>query len=144
MWIWMVIPHHLETASYYPAIYVTPSSLLLFPWDLLASEEALVTGLTCDDLDLHSAKLILSTPDAEGPPPSPFPPQDKTVVAPLLEAKISTLAPSRAPWLVTSLTLMRLNSYFPQLSLTPFLWSSLRAAVPVIYWAASGWFVSPG
>ncbi|KAJ9068787.1 hypothetical protein DSO57_1025167 [Entomophthora muscae] len=144
MWIWMVIPHHLETASYYPAISVTPSSLLLFPWDLLASGEAVVKSLTCDDLNLHSAELILPTPDAEGPPPSPSPLQDKTVVAPLPEAKVSTLAPSRAPWLVTGLTLMRLNSYFPQLSLTPFLWSPLRGAVPVIYWAASWWFVSPG
>ncbi|KAJ9051274.1 hypothetical protein DSO57_1006196 [Entomophthora muscae] len=26
MWIWVVIPHHLETASYYPAISVTPSA----------------------------------------------------------------------------------------------------------------------
>ncbi|KAJ9089904.1 hypothetical protein DSO57_1008305 [Entomophthora muscae] len=25
MWIWMVIPHHLETASYYPVISVTVS-----------------------------------------------------------------------------------------------------------------------
>ncbi|KAJ9077278.1 hypothetical protein DSO57_1018230 [Entomophthora muscae] len=26
MWIWVVIPHHLETASYYPVISVTPLS----------------------------------------------------------------------------------------------------------------------
>ncbi|KAJ9050903.1 hypothetical protein DSO57_1039725 [Entomophthora muscae] len=27
MWIWVVIPHHLETASYYPAISVTPGRI---------------------------------------------------------------------------------------------------------------------
>ncbi|KAJ9087308.1 hypothetical protein DSO57_1034512 [Entomophthora muscae] len=26
MWIWVAIPHHLETASYYPVISVTPTS----------------------------------------------------------------------------------------------------------------------
>ncbi|KAJ9077122.1 hypothetical protein DSO57_1019703 [Entomophthora muscae] len=39
---------------------------------------------------------------------------------------------------------MGLNTYFPQLSPVSSLWSSFRAAVPVIHWAASWWFVSPG
>ncbi|KAJ9081338.1 hypothetical protein DSO57_1015808 [Entomophthora muscae] len=37
-----------------------------------------------------------------------------------------------------------LNAYFLQLSLVSSLWSPLRAAVPVIHWAASWWFISPG
>ncbi|KAJ9072504.1 hypothetical protein DSO57_1026962 [Entomophthora muscae] len=30
MWIWVVIPHHLETASYYPTISVTDKELQLY------------------------------------------------------------------------------------------------------------------
>ncbi|KAJ9073001.1 hypothetical protein DSO57_1021221 [Entomophthora muscae] len=30
MWIWVVIPHHLETASYYPTIYATQGCFFHF------------------------------------------------------------------------------------------------------------------
>ncbi|KAJ9057077.1 hypothetical protein DSO57_1026001 [Entomophthora muscae] len=50
---------------------------------------------------------------------------------------------SCAPWLITVLVLMGLNSYFPQLSPVSSLWS-LRAVVPVLHWATSWWFVLPG
>ncbi|KAJ9063032.1 hypothetical protein DSO57_1004324 [Entomophthora muscae] len=39
---------------------------------------------------------------------------------------------------------MGLNSYFPQLSPVSSFWSPLRAVIPVLHWAASWWFLSPG
>ncbi|KAJ9073140.1 hypothetical protein DSO57_1019772 [Entomophthora muscae] len=121
-----------------------PSSLLLFPSDLLTSREALVKILTCNNLDLYSAGSILPTPSTKESPPSLPLLQDDTDSVSLMETEVPTLSPSCSPWLVTGLVLMGLNSYFPQLSLVSSLWSSLRAAVPVIHWAASWWFVFPG
>ncbi|KAJ9059070.1 hypothetical protein DSO57_1006202 [Entomophthora muscae] len=39
---------------------------------------------------------------------------------------------------------MGLNAYFPQLSPVPSFWSPRRAAIPVLHWAASWWFILPG
>ncbi|KAJ9081869.1 hypothetical protein DSO57_1010537 [Entomophthora muscae] len=39
---------------------------------------------------------------------------------------------------------MGLSAYFPQLFPVSSLWSLLQAAVPVLHWAASWWFVSLG
>ncbi|KAJ9077842.1 hypothetical protein DSO57_1012880 [Entomophthora muscae] len=63
---------------------------------------------------------------------------------PLEVPKVPPPAASCAPWVITSLVLMGLNSYFPQLSPVSSLWSPLRAAIPVLHWVASWWFVSPG
>ncbi|KAJ9061303.1 hypothetical protein DSO57_1021976 [Entomophthora muscae] len=59
-------------------------------------------------------------------------------------SKVSSPAPTCTPWLLTSLILMGLNAYFPQLSLVFSLWSPLQAAIPVLHWMASWWFVTPG
>ncbi|KAJ9074657.1 hypothetical protein DSO57_1004113 [Entomophthora muscae] len=121
-----------------------PSSLLLFPGDLLTSGKAMVKSLTCDNLDLHSAEPILPAPSAEGPLLSPPRMQDDIDSIPLQETQVLPLAPSCGPWLIVGFVLMGLNSYFPQLSPVSSLWSPLRAAVPVIHWVALWWFVLPG
>ncbi|KAJ9050309.1 hypothetical protein DSO57_1015526, partial [Entomophthora muscae] len=80
---------------------------------------------------------------------------EKTSVPPLFSLDESTLVPpevfeipppvaSRAPWVITVFMLMRLNSYFPQLSPVSSFWSPLREAIPVLHWAESWWFLSPG
>ncbi|KAJ9085075.1 hypothetical protein DSO57_1017433 [Entomophthora muscae] len=46
MWIWVVIPHHLETASYYPVISVTPAAVWFTNW---ASQVFDVTWATFRD-----------------------------------------------------------------------------------------------
>ncbi|KAJ9051534.1 hypothetical protein DSO57_1003883 [Entomophthora muscae] len=64
--------------------------------------------------------------------------------APLQAPVKPPYAPTCTPWLLAGLALMELNAYFPQLSPVSSLWSSLQAAIPVLHWAASWWFVSPG
>ncbi|KAJ9071032.1 hypothetical protein DSO57_1001280 [Entomophthora muscae] len=121
-----------------------PSCLLYFSSDLLVSGEVLFKSLACNNLDLHSAEPILSNPDVDGASfPSP-PPQESANLVLLRIPEMPTLVPSCAPWLLSGLVLMGLNAYFPQLSLVSSLWSPLIAAVPVLHWAASWWFISPG
>ncbi|KAJ9081709.1 hypothetical protein DSO57_1011957 [Entomophthora muscae] len=121
-----------------------PSSLLNFPSGLLLSGEAAVKSLMCDDLDLNVANYI--SPSTEG---------EKTSVPSLLSLDESASVPpevleipppvaSCAPWVITGLVLMGLNSYFPQLSPVSSFWSPLRAVIPVLHWAASWWFLSQG
>ncbi|KAJ9057336.1 hypothetical protein DSO57_1023747 [Entomophthora muscae] len=63
----------------------------------------------------------------------------------LVPLRASVMSPSACtPWLLTGLALMALNAYFPQLSPVSSLWSPLQAAVPVLHWTASWWFVLPG
>ncbi|KAJ9050425.1 hypothetical protein DSO57_1014434 [Entomophthora muscae] len=119
------------------------SSLLHFPSDMLTPREPLVKSPTCNDLDLYSTDSILPASGVEELSSSPPPLQESADSAPLLDPGVPTLAPSCAPWLITSLVLMALNTYFPQLSPVSSLKSPLRAAVPVIHWTASWWFVSP-
>ncbi|KAJ9081001.1 hypothetical protein DSO57_1019067 [Entomophthora muscae] len=120
------------------------SSLLQLPSGLLISGEALVKILTCNDLDLHASDHTLLAPVIEeASASSPLslegnesvPLQAPVILVPVLTCK---------PWLLTRLVHMGLNAYFPQLSPVSSLWSPLRAAIPVIHWAASWWFVSPG
>ncbi|KAJ9072577.1 hypothetical protein DSO57_1026063 [Entomophthora muscae] len=140
--LWSTSPNlwlHLSSSA--RLVSDDPSSILLFPSDLFISGEAVVKSLTCDSLYLYSAESILSAPSTKESPPSPHLMQGNTDSVPLLETEVTPLAPS---WLVTIFVLMGLNSYFLQLSPVSSLWSPLRAAVPVIYWAASWWFVLPG
>ncbi|KAJ9078874.1 hypothetical protein DSO57_1002111 [Entomophthora muscae] len=121
-----------------------PSSILRFFPGLLVSGEALVKSLTCDNLDLHSSDPVLPTLAVDGanfPSPSP---QESVNPVPVWVLEGSTPSSSHAPWFLTRLVLMGLNSYFPQLSLASSLWSPLRAAVPVIHWLAFWWFILPG
>ncbi|KAJ9059986.1 hypothetical protein DSO57_1035725 [Entomophthora muscae] len=74
----------------------------------------------------------------------PLPSWEESELVPLEILKVLPPTPSCALWLITGLVLMGLNSYFPQLSPVSSLWSSLRAAIPVLHWLASWWFASPG
>ncbi|KAJ9055970.1 hypothetical protein DSO57_1037863 [Entomophthora muscae] len=121
-----------------------PSSILRFSPGLLVLGEALVKSLTCDDLDLHSADPVLSTPAIDGVIFSSLSSQESVNLVPVWVPEGPTLVFSRAPWLLTGLVLMGLNAYFSQLSLVSSLWSPLRAAVPVLHWVASWWFISLG
>ncbi|KAJ9068202.1 hypothetical protein DSO57_1031056 [Entomophthora muscae] len=60
---------------------------------------------------------------------------------PLVAPEVFPPTLTRTPWLLTGLMLMGLNTYFPQLFPVSSLWSPLQAAVPVLHWAASWWFV---
>ncbi|KAJ9048369.1 hypothetical protein DSO57_1035711 [Entomophthora muscae] len=136
--LWLASPNlWLRLSSLARLVSDDPSSLLFFLGGLLTFEEAIVKSLTCDNLDFYSSESILSAPGAKVPPLSPpWMPDDKDSV-PLQEMEILSSVTSYAPWLVAGFALMGLNSYFPQLSPVSFLWSPLRAAVPVIHWVAS-------
>ncbi|KAJ9086463.1 hypothetical protein DSO57_1003798 [Entomophthora muscae] len=143
--LWSTSPNlWLCLSSFACLVSDDPSSLLLFSSDLFTSSEAIVKSLTCNNLDLQSAESILPAPSAKGT--SLYPPlmQNDTDSVSLQEMEVLPLAPSHASWLVASLVLMGLNSYFPQLSPVFSLWSPLRVAVSVIHWVASWCFVSPG
>ncbi|KAJ9060043.1 hypothetical protein DSO57_1035103 [Entomophthora muscae] len=71
-----------------------------------------------------------------------LPSLEKSNSVPLGVLEVPPPAASWAPWVTTGLVLMRLNSYFPQLSPVSSLWSPLRVAIPVLHWVASWWFVS--
>ncbi|KAJ9050923.1 hypothetical protein DSO57_1009535 [Entomophthora muscae] len=75
-------------------------------------------------------------------PPLPSVVQSHPV--PLGSSKVSSPTPTYTPWFLTGLILMGLNAYFPQLSPVSSLFSPLQAAVLVLHWVASWWFVSPG
>ncbi|KAJ9086392.1 hypothetical protein DSO57_1004453 [Entomophthora muscae] len=121
-----------------------PSSLLNFPNGLLLSGEAVVKSLTCDDLDLDVVDYILPSSEGERTSMPSLPILEKSNSVPLEVLEVSPPAPSCAPWLITGLMLMGLNSYFPQLSPVSSLWSPLRAAIPVLHWVACWWFASLG
>ncbi|KAJ9075581.1 hypothetical protein DSO57_1034728 [Entomophthora muscae] len=121
-----------------------PSSLLHLPRELLISEEALVKSLTCDDLDLHSADNTLPAPAFEEISVPFLLSLDRNDSVPLQAPVNLPSAPTRTSWLLTRLVLMGLNAYFPQLSHVSSIWSPLQAAIPVLHWAASWWFISPG
>ncbi|KAJ9053153.1 hypothetical protein DSO57_1027160 [Entomophthora muscae] len=65
-------------------------------------------------------------------------------LVPLVVPVVSPFTPTCTPWLLAGLMLMDLNAYFPQMSPVSPLWSPLQAAVPVLHWAASWCFISPG
>ncbi|KAJ9062039.1 hypothetical protein DSO57_1014893 [Entomophthora muscae] len=119
-----------------------PSSLWDLPSGLLFSGEAVVKSLMCDDLDIVDHTSPVS--EEAVPPMPPLLSVIQSHSVPLGPSKVSSSAPTFTPWLLTGLILMGLNTYFPQLSLVSSLWSPLQAAVPVLHWMASWWFVSPG
>ncbi|KAJ9073439.1 hypothetical protein DSO57_1016490 [Entomophthora muscae] len=121
-----------------------PSSLWNLPSGLLFSGEAVVKSLTCDDLDLSTVDHASPVSEEAMPPMRPLPSVVLSPSVPLGPSKVSSPAPTRTPWLLTGLILMGLNAYFPQLSPVSSLWSPLRAAIPILHWMASWWFVSPG
>ncbi|KAJ9083965.1 hypothetical protein DSO57_1029006 [Entomophthora muscae] len=121
-----------------------PDFLLNVPSGLFLSGEAVVKNLTCDDLDLNVVDSI--SPSTEGErtsvPSLPSLGESASVSPEVLE--MPSPVASCAPWVITGLVLMGLNSYFPQLSPVSSFWSPLRAVIPVLHWAASWWFLLPG
>ncbi|KAJ9090437.1 hypothetical protein DSO57_1002743 [Entomophthora muscae] len=120
-----------------------PSSLLSLPGSPLYSREAVVKILTCDDLDLDDDDYASPAPVGKKAPMSAPPVLEKSNLVPLRASVMSPSAPAHTPWLLTGLALMALNAYFPQFSPVSSMWSPLQAAVPVLHWAASWWFVLP-
>ncbi|KAJ9065895.1 hypothetical protein DSO57_1014937 [Entomophthora muscae] len=120
-----------------------PSSLLSLPGSLLYSREAMVKSLTCNDLYLDDVGYASLAPVGNKVPMSSLPDLEKSNSVPLRAPAMSPSAPTCTPWLLTSLALMALNAYFPQLSPVSSLWSPLFEAVPVLHWMASWWFVLP-
>ncbi|KAJ9068987.1 hypothetical protein DSO57_1023193 [Entomophthora muscae] len=121
-----------------------PSSLWDLPSGLLFSGEAVAKSLTCDDLDLDTVDHTSPVSEEAVPLMPPLLSMVQSHSVPLRTSKVSSPAPTCTPWLLTSLILMGLNTYFPQLSPVSSLWSPLQAAIPVLHWMASWWFVSPG
>ncbi|KAJ9060842.1 hypothetical protein DSO57_1026616 [Entomophthora muscae] len=97
----------------------------------------------CNDLDLDVVDHTLSASEGDKTLMPPLPSLGKSDLVPLKAPEVSPPTPIRTPWLLTGLMLMSLNAYFPQLSPVYSLWSPLQAAVPVLHWAVSWWFVSP-
>ncbi|KAJ9068462.1 hypothetical protein DSO57_1028385 [Entomophthora muscae] len=74
----------------------------------------------------------------------PIPSPEKHNSVPLQAPTTPPPTPTCTPWLLAGLVLMGLNAYFPQLSPASSLWSPFQAAVPVLHWAASWWYIAPG
>ncbi|KAJ9053993.1 hypothetical protein DSO57_1019009 [Entomophthora muscae] len=121
-----------------------PGFLWDLPSSLLFSGEAVLKSLTCNDLDLDTVDHTLLASKRDVSPTPPLTSAAKSNPVPLVLPKVSSPTPSCTPWLLTDLMLMGLNAYFPQLSPVSSLCSPLQAAVPVLHWAASWWFVLPG
>ncbi|KAJ9050648.1 hypothetical protein DSO57_1012616 [Entomophthora muscae] len=95
----------------------------------------------CDDLDLNVDNYILPFTEGERTLVPSLPSLDKSASVP---PEALEIPPPVASWVITGLALMELNSYFPQMSPVSSFWSPLRAFIPVLHWAASWWFLSPG
>ncbi|KAJ9068436.1 hypothetical protein DSO57_1028611 [Entomophthora muscae] len=133
-----------KISSYEQLVGDNPSSLLNLPSSLLFSGEIIVKSLTCNNLDFEFFDYALPNPMGEEMLTSSLPSLEKSNLVPLQVPVMPPLTPIRMPWLLTSLILMGFNTYFPQLSPVSSLWSPLQAAVPVLHWAASWWFVFLG
>ncbi|KAJ9061835.1 hypothetical protein DSO57_1016598 [Entomophthora muscae] len=121
-----------------------PVNLLHFPGELFISGEAVVKSSTCNDLDLHADDYAMLAPVLEEMLELTPPNLDRNNLIPLQAPVKLPSALTCTPWLLVRLALIGLNAYFPQLSHVSSLWSPLQAAIPVLHWAASWWFVSPG
>ncbi|KAJ9076472.1 hypothetical protein DSO57_1025855 [Entomophthora muscae] len=121
-----------------------PSTLLHLPGELFISGEAVVKSLACDDLGLYVDDYAISAPSLEELLATTPPSLEVNHLAPLQAPVELPSAPTCTPWLLAGLALMGLNAYFPRLSPVSSLWSPLQAAIPVLYWEVSWWFISPG
>ncbi|KAJ9087899.1 hypothetical protein DSO57_1028651 [Entomophthora muscae] len=109
--------------------------------NLLVTGENLVKSFTCDDIDLFFPEPDPVVPHGEDTPgfPSPvedIPPTSQDVPV-LLEH-----APKCAPWLLSAMVLMGLNSYFLQLPHVSSLWTPVLVAIPFLNWMVS-WCKNP-
>ncbi|KAJ9056955.1 hypothetical protein DSO57_1027150 [Entomophthora muscae] len=100
-------------------------------------------SLTCDDLEFPAVKTAPFTPPVLARP-MPLPSEDPIVQVPEEGLGTQESPPKCAPWLLSEMILMGLDSYFPQLSAATSLWTPLWAAIPVLHWIVSWWIFSPG
>ncbi|KAJ9072116.1 hypothetical protein DSO57_1030507 [Entomophthora muscae] len=112
-------------------------------WSSL-SGETVVKSLTCNDLDFYTFDYTVPALTLEVAPVSTLLSLEENNLVPIQAPVKLSPAPTCTPWLLTRLVLMGLNAYFPQLSPASSLWSPLCAAIPVLHWVASRWFISPG
>ncbi|KAJ9051094.1 hypothetical protein DSO57_1007780 [Entomophthora muscae] len=104
-----------------PVIFLTMVQVLITLLNplcshLLISGEALFKSLNCDDLDLYSSNHTLPAPLAEEVPTSAPPLWESNNSVPLPTPEVLVHVSTHTPWLLTSLVLMELNAYFPQVS----------------------------
>ncbi|KAJ9050606.1 hypothetical protein DSO57_1013021 [Entomophthora muscae] len=135
-------PNYLEISETIPQFPCYPFRPL--PQTFGARFPLLCTFLTCNELDLYSPGLDLCTPFVEEAFEPPILQLEDEVSGTQQASEVLECVLTRTPWLLVDMVLMGLNAYFPQLSPVFSLWSPFRAAVPVIHWTASWWFVSPG
>ncbi|KAJ9078922.1 hypothetical protein DSO57_1001673 [Entomophthora muscae] len=140
----MVYLSHLwgEISSSAQLVSEDPSSLWDLTSGLLFSGETVVKSLTCNNLDLGIVDHIPPASEVDVSPMPPLPSLVKSDSVPPVASEV--FPPTCTPCLLTRLMLMVLNADFPQMSPVSSLWSPLQAAVPVLHWEASWWFVSPG
>ncbi|KAJ9048152.1 hypothetical protein DSO57_1037901 [Entomophthora muscae] len=111
--------------------------------DILATSENFMISLTCDDLEFPALKPAPSTPPVLACL-MPLPSKDPIVQVLGEGLSIQESTPKRAPWLLSGMILMALDSYFPQLSDMSSLLPPLQAAIPVLHWMVSWWILPPG
>ncbi|KAJ9084260.1 hypothetical protein DSO57_1026409 [Entomophthora muscae] len=92
--------------------------------DILTASEKVVRSLTCDNLDLVAPDL---SPSVSPVPPSllPLSSEVPVVLAPQGDKVSPESTPKCAPWLLSRMILMGLDSYFPQLYIVSSLWAPL-------------------
>ncbi|KAJ9060087.1 hypothetical protein DSO57_1034577 [Entomophthora muscae] len=102
-----------------------PSSLLYLPGKLFVSGEKIVKSLTCDNLEFPPVDYTKSVPRWRWFLPPPLMTRTKATHLPQFHFDgIECVLPSAVPCVL--------------------LFVSLQAAVPVLHWAASWWFILPG
>ncbi|KAJ9084065.1 hypothetical protein DSO57_1028116 [Entomophthora muscae] len=107
------------------------------------TSENVVWSLTCNDLDLSTAKTVSAAPLSLGYP-TLLPSEDPPALVSEEGLDIPELTPKRASWLLSGMILMGFDSYFLWVSAASSLWTPLQAAMSVLYWMASWWILPPG
>ncbi|KAJ9078284.1 hypothetical protein DSO57_1008113 [Entomophthora muscae] len=90
--------------------------------DLVATGKKLAKSLTCDYLVFSSPNYDHIVPSETGNPVDP-PPLEVEFITPKVKFSPNNFPPSSTPWLCDGMSLMVLDSYFPQLSPVFSLWT---------------------
>ncbi|KAJ9052574.1 hypothetical protein DSO57_1032849 [Entomophthora muscae] len=115
--IWSTSPHLWDQISS-SALLVRDdlAGLLYLSNNLLSSGEILDKSLTYNNLDLYSPSSGLSTPSVEETLVPPLPQLEGEFTSSLQASEVLECVTTHTSWLLTGLVLMKLNTYFPQLS----------------------------
>ncbi|KAJ9054088.1 hypothetical protein DSO57_1018214 [Entomophthora muscae] len=106
--------------------------------DILVTSENIVRSLICDDLEFYALKPVPSIF------PMPLPSEAPVTQVQEKGLGIQEPVPKRSLWLLSSMILMGLDSYFLQLSAISSLWTPLQVTIPVFHWMVSWWIIPPG